>query len=71
MILKLGHLYVKLIKKNLNLFWVAQLLMTAIAVFKVDDLGRRPLLITGVSGLVSFVQYLQYKNLSFHYGLLL
>jgi hypothetical protein len=27
--------------------------MTAIAVFKVDDLGRRPLLISGVGGLVS------------------
>ena len=61
----------KLIEKNLNLFWVAQLLMTTIAVFKVDDLGRRPLLITGVSGLVSFFQHSQCKNLSFHYGLLL
>eukprot|EP00250_Pteridium_aquilinum_P003033 c13363_g1_i1 orf=87-1769(+) len=31
---------------------VFKLIMTAIAVFKVDDLGRRPLLIGGVSGLV-------------------
>lgn len=31
---------------------VFKLLMTAVAVFKVDDLGRRPLLIGGVSGLV-------------------
>lgn len=30
---------------------VFKLLMTAIAVFKVDDVGRRPLLIAGVSGL--------------------
>lgn len=28
--------------------------MTGIAVLKVDDLGRRPLLITGVSGIVSY-----------------
>lgn len=31
---------------------VFKLLMTGIAVFKVDDLGRRPLLIGGVSGIV-------------------
>lgn len=32
-----------------------QLLMTWIAVVKVDDLGRRPLLIGGVSGIVSIL----------------
>ncbi|CAN1282690.1 D-xylose-proton symporter-like 3, chloroplastic [Linum perenne] len=33
---------------------ILQFLMTGVAVLKVDDLGRRPLLITGVSGIVSF-----------------
>jgi hypothetical protein len=28
--------------------------MTGVAVFKVDDVGRRPLLIGGVGGIVSF-----------------
>ncbi|KAG6629172.1 hypothetical protein CIPAW_14G065600 [Carya illinoinensis] len=33
---------------------VFKFLMTSIAILKVDDLGRRPLLIGGVSGLISF-----------------
>lgn len=34
------------------LFMLLQLLMTGVAVLKVDDLGRKPLLIGGVCGIV-------------------
>ena len=39
---------------NNSIFYSLQLLMTGVAVLKVDDLGRRPLLIGGVGGIVSF-----------------
>lgn len=38
-----------------------QLVMTSIAVLKVDDLGRRPLLIGGVSGIVCILLLLKTK----------
>lgn len=47
---------VSFIKKlNQRTEFLLQLLMTGIAVLKVDDLGRRPLLIWGVGGIVSFI----------------
>lgn len=43
----------------LIIFYIfSQLLMTGIAVLKVDDLGRKPLLIGGVSGIVCVYPHL-------------
>jgi hypothetical protein len=39
--------------------------MTGVAVLKVDDLGRRPLLIGGVGGIVSFISSC-YNDLVLH-----
>jgi hypothetical protein len=36
--------------------------MTGVAVFKVDDVGRRPLLIGGVGGIVSIYSFLLVLN---------
>lgn len=33
-------------------YMLVQLLMTSVAILKVDDLGRKPLLIGGISGIV-------------------
>ncbi|RRT79705.1 hypothetical protein B296_00024077 [Ensete ventricosum] len=43
--------------KGLIFLFPLQLIMTGVAVLVVDRLGRRPLLIGGVSGIVSFLNF--------------